>query len=93
MECPAMNFKNNSDLLNNNTNYALSNRAVFPWLSTSTSSDQQNLTYGNLHTFELTGYMGTITIQHYLLNNYYAINNATQFNAHSFSFDIYKISE
>ncbi len=93
LECNAMVFTNNADLISSGSRYVLSNKGTFPYISVGTiATNQVFVSYGYSQTFQLTSDKGIIRIQHYLRGNNYAIDNVTLNDPHLLSFDIYKIN-
>ncbi len=93
LECNAMVFTNNADLISAGSRYVLSNKGTFPYIALGTiASNQVFVQYGYSQTFQLTSEKGIIRIQHYASSNKYVIDNTSGSDAHLLSFDIYKIN-
>ncbi len=93
LECNAMVFTNNADLISSGSRYVLSNKGTFPYISVGTiATNQVFVSYGYSQTFQLTSDKGIIRIQHYISSNNYVIDNTAGNDAHLLSFDIYKIN-
>lgn len=92
VESNCMTFLNNADMLNSiNERYVLSNRGVFPYMSTLASSSYSNSVEGYAATFLLTSPQGYIRIQHYMTDNNSLLDNTLPTSAHALNFDIYRI--